>query len=183
MFEGSGPTALVALFAALVALLVGLATALINRRNAGLQAVISQQMKHAEFRQAWINRLREEMANLRSRLLTLDQPDAPGTKAGSGSKSPRERRAEFLASSTMVRLMMDRKDEDYGRMVELIDRFEAGSNASPAKGSPPAQDSDLLDFIEVCQDIIKREWEVTKADMHRLPADYASAQRRRRIER
>ncbi|HEX8532760.1 MAG TPA: hypothetical protein VF662_01175 [Allosphingosinicella sp.] len=172
-------TAVAALFAAFVALLVGLTTALIARRNAGLQAVINQQMKHAEFRQAWIDTLRQEMATLRALALTSTHSSLASGTGDGAVQSAAKARFDILASATTVRLMMDRKDQDYDRLVDLIEKIEAESFEGADTGEGP-RDKDLHNFIEVCQDILKREWEVTKADMHRLPAEYARSEEAKR---
>src|ERR671932_337296 len=96
-------TAYTALIASLVALVVGLWTAFVNRRNAGLQAVIVQQTKHAEFRQAWINRLREQMAELSA---------AAYGSAANGDEEVK-RQLNIRKAAAMVRLLMDRNDTDY----------------------------------------------------------------------
>jgi hypothetical protein len=41
--------------------------AIVAKRNGYLQARTTQQLKHAEFRQVWINWLRDEMANYQAR--------------------------------------------------------------------------------------------------------------------
>ena len=144
-----------ALAAAVVAVIGVLITAFVTWRNGYLQARVSQQLKHAEFRQMWINALREEMA--RFQLLTAQ------------SLSDQDKKADLVQSMSMILLRMDRNDEDYDRLVrkmdEVVERIETrGDGGAPANGGTA-----LSDLLLICQDILKREWVVTKAEMNRTP--------------
>jgi hypothetical protein len=143
-----------ALAAALVAVVGVLITAFVTWRNGYLQARVSQQLKHAEFRQTWINALREEMA--RFQLLTAQ------------SLIDKEKGADLVQSMSMILLRMDRNDEDYDRLVgkmdEVVDGIEAPRGEASAKGGTAPSD-----LLLICQDILKREWDVTKVEMNRTP--------------
>jgi hypothetical protein len=148
-------TSTYALIAACVALAGVLITAFVTWRNGYLQARVSQQLKHADFRQTWINALREEMA--RFQLLTAQ------------SRTDADKFANLAQSMSMILLRMDRNDEDYDRLVgkmdEVMDLIEAGRAGSAAAPSITA----ASDLLLICQDILKREWDVTKDEMNRTP--------------
>lgn len=144
-----------ALAAAVIAVMGVLVTAFVTWRNGYLQARVSQQLKHAEFRQTWINALREEMA--RFQLLTAQS--ATDAKKG----------AELVQSMSMILLRMDRNDEDYDRLVvkmdEVVDNVAARRDGTSAVPHPSA----ASDLLLICQDVLKREWDVTKQEMNRTP--------------
>jgi hypothetical protein len=135
--------------------------AIVAKRNGYLQARTTQQLKHAEFRQVWINRLRDEMANYQAR---ASEPGAT------------DERIELGESIFTVLMLMDRNDPDYGRLAAQIRAVERLSGDAKAPNSQAALTeaklTDHADLLGICQDILTREWEVTKAEMHETPWDW-----------
>ena len=146
-----------ALAAAIVAVVGVLITAFVTWRNGYLQARVSQQLKHAEFRQTWINALREEMA--RFQLLTAQSLVDVGKDA------------ELAQSMSMILLRMDRSDEDYDRLVRQDGRRHRtpSRRVATAPTLRPGKAPPRADLLLICQDILKREWNVTKDEMNRTP--------------
>ena len=73
-------------------------------QNGFVQTRATQQLKHAEFRQAWINALREEMA----RFLLLAVQTSTGAK----------KKSEAIHSMAMILMRMNRTDKHYDELVE-----------------------------------------------------------------
>lgn len=161
-----------ALAAAAIAVIGVLITALVTWRNGHLQVRVAQQLKHAEFRQTWINALREEMA--RFQLLTAQSLRDPNKDA------------ELVQSMSMILLRMDRADKDYDRLVETMDGVvgavvgdvaaDVGGDVVECKSSTgdAGRGTAPTDLLLICQDILKREWDVTKAEMNRTPVIWPS---------
>ena len=116
-----------------------------SRRNAKEQNALASRMKLADFREAWLNRLRDSISELEAEILTLPSVSTSAM-----------RRAFELA--TKIRLLMNRRDPRYTELDELL--FAITNN-------------DLLDsrfklaseLTELTQDILKAEWGVLKQDL------------------
>lgn len=100
--------------------------------------------KLAEFRQAWINELRVQMSTLQSLGVT------PGI-------SHAEKDA-FYKAGTMIELLMNRDDPQFPQLQECMYALLAAETLEEkyACNAP---------YIEVCQDILKREWDRLKAEL------------------
>ena len=112
----------------------------------GVQRQIEFQrgVKIAEFRQAWINDLRESMSKFQSMGVTpnLDHALEP----------------EFYRLGTKIELLMNRKDTRYAALQQLLYQFlQAKSTEEKYACNGP--------YIELCQDILKTEWDVLKRDL------------------
>jgi hypothetical protein len=108
------------------------------------QIELQRAVKVAEFRQDWINDLRESMAKFQSMGVTpnLDHALEP----------------EFYRLGTKIELLMNREDQRYAALQGLLYQFlEAKSTAEKYACNVP--------YIELCQDILKTEWDVLKRDL------------------
>lgn len=126
----------------------------ISRRNAELGASLEANVKLAEFRQNWIDAMRADMAKFQS-IATLPQGD------------PTKER-EFYELGTRIELRMNPEDPDYNELQDALYAYYSATD----------DDEKLIanaPFVEVCQSILKREWDVLKADLRKLdmhdPAD------------
>lgn len=137
--------------AALLSFCGALLAGFVAWRNGWLQTRTVQQMKHADFRQIWIDKLREEMA----RFIRL-----AGEADGSRGKS-----AVLQESLAMIILRMDKDDPDYDELTTVMGRVADRSAAHDQDAAAEA----LSIFLVVSQRILKREWERTKGDMHATP--------------
>ncbi len=100
--------------------------------------------KIAEFRQAWINELRESMALLQS--------------IGVTPNLQQQQQADFYKAGTKIELLMNRDDERYETLQECMYAFLAAETLEEKyRCNAP--------FIIICQDILKTEWEVLKKDL------------------
>lgn len=122
-------------------------TAKIARANAELSASLEANVRLAEFRQKWIDALREDMAKFQS-LATQPHTD------------PKLQR-EFYELGTRIELRMNPKDPNYNELQDAMYAYFSADN-----------DDDKLfantPYIEVCQSILKQEWDVLKEDLKKL---------------
>jgi hypothetical protein len=113
-------------------------------KTAQRQDHLASQLKLAEFRQAWINELRECFSELQALALTTDY----------STQSMKE--AYRLAIK--VRLLMNASDARYNELSGLLEAVVG--NADPlGKGKL------VRTLIPLCQTILKTEWEVLKKDL------------------
>ncbi len=107
---------------------------------------ISSAVKIAEFRQAWINTLRDALARFASLGLTLNVNDA----------------REINELQTKIDLLMNREDSRYELLHERMTAFVSASDALQRAIC-------LGDFAIVSQDILKQEWETLKTELRNIP--------------
>lgn len=103
-------------------------------------------MKIAEFRQAWINNLRDEMAEFQSYGV---HPES----------NPAQERI-FYKLGTKIELLMNPNDPDYPELQQQMYAF-----LSVSDGDTVDKYSQNPKFIELCQRILKREWDRLKRDI------------------
>lgn len=130
--------------------LVGWITALYTTRriyhSAKARMHFERLMKISDFRQSWINSLRDCMAELQSHGIT------PGHRPGN--------QREFYRLGTKIELLMNPNDPDYDALQSSLYNFLGSS-----EGSIGAKFGHNAEYIEICQRILKREWERLKADL------------------
>lgn len=130
--------------AALIAL-VGVAITIgIQNKNFKSQLRSSHAVKIAEMRQAWINDLRRAMSKFQSYGVTPEIEHA--------------NHREFYEAGTQIELMMNPKDPDFAELQLCLYKF------LEAKGVEEKYSSNAQ-YIEVCQRILKREWETLKQEV------------------
>lgn len=103
-------------------------------------------LKIAEFRQEWINTLRDEMAEFQSYGIL------PGSDPG------KER--DFYRLGTKIELLMNPHDPDYLELQEHMYNF-----LSVADGDTIIKYRQNAGFVALCQKILKREWDRLKSDI------------------
>jgi hypothetical protein len=112
----------------------------------------AERMKLAEFRQAWINQLRDAMAEFHA--------------IGMNPHNDQESFTEFYKHGTKIELLMNRDDEDYPELQRLLYALLQAKTVGEkyAVNAP---------YVDVCQRIIKREWEVLKQKLREAESSYA----------
>ncbi|MCA0948491.1 hypothetical protein LCM08_26475 [Salipiger pacificus] len=103
-------------------------------------------LKISEFRQNWINELRDSMSDFQSH----------GILPGNDPTTDRE----FYRLGTKIELLMNPNDPDYKELSDLMYRFLMASD-----GEAIDKYGNNAEFIDVCQRILKREWERLKSDL------------------
>lgn len=129
-----------ALGAAIFAFISAMTSIYVQRKNARFQADISARIKLAEFRQAWINSLREHFVELHTKL------------AGRPAKADEEISKDLFR----ILLMLNKDDTNVPKVKKLI-----GDVIGRGKAANSAQ----IELLEIFQTIIKDEWEVTKSNL------------------
>jgi hypothetical protein len=113
-------------------------------RGIGRQIQLQRATKIAEFRQAWINELREAMADFQSF----------GVTPNSGQLETRE----FYKYGTQIELLMNKADPNYSKLQNAMYCFLSAKTIEQKFGCNAP-------FVEVCQDILKTEWRVLKKEL------------------
>jgi len=144
-FISSNQSTLTVIFVPILTLWV---TARVSKSNANVadisqekQRKLAHQLKLAEFRQAWIDNLREDFAIYSA--LTWDAE----TNAGLESKKER------IKVQTRILLRLNPRDKDYDLVVQSL----RNPVADKSKGRQA--------IYEIAQPLLKREWDRLKADL------------------
>lgn len=103
-------------------------------------------LKISEFRQNWINELRDCISDFQSHGVLP-------------SNDPTKDR-EFYRLGTKIELLMNPNDPDYDQLQGLMYEFLVAAN-----GDTISKYGNNAEFVEVSQRILKREWERLKADL------------------
>ena len=112
--------------------------------NADRQIDLTSRVKLADFRQGWINDLRDSFAELQSCALTNTFSDVEMTT--------------LYRLSAKIHLLMNREDPRYVQVSGAV--MAITSNANPAGRARVVQELTAL-----AQDVLKTEWEVLKVDL------------------
>lgn len=127
-----------------------LITSFVTRRNAKEASALASRSKLADFREAWLNRLRDAIAEL-------------GAETLSGSiDSGRLNKQRIHELAIKIRLLMNRRDPRYESLHELL------LAASTAKAEDES-DAVISNLTKIAQDILKTEWETLKYDLEYEP--------------
>ena len=102
-------------------------------------------LKISEFRQQWINDLRNAMAEFQSYGV---MPNGDPTK-----------RREFYRLGTKIELLMNPNDTDYGSLHALLEEFFDKASATEDEKFEVDER-----YVAICQRILKREWNRLKSD-------------------
>jgi len=111
----------------------------IARDNARLQAKLTANVKLAEFRQRWIDCLREDMAKFGSLGVT---PDLDHNSM-----------QEFYELGTRIELRMNPNDENFAELQDCMYAFLGAELIEEKFAANPR-------FVRICQEVLKREWDV-----------------------
>ena len=134
----------VPLFVGLIALIGVVITLRTQNKNFKKQIRSAHALKLAEMRQDWIHRLREAMATFQSYGVTPDLEH--------------DKKREFYESGTLIELYMNRDDPDFLELRDCLNEFLSAENNLEKWAANP-------DFVIRCQIILKREWDVLKAEL------------------
>jgi hypothetical protein len=144
-------TASAAITAAIFATVTGYFNGRIAKQNAVLQARIAQRVKRADFRQLWINNLRSSF---------IDFSDSLFWKG-----PPQDVERQLTKSLMQITLLMNKDDKDFEKLRQSMSK---AMSDSVNKNS----DGEHFKFVQLCQSILKREWEVTKKELALLEDDF-----------
>jgi hypothetical protein len=105
---------------------------------------LQSEMRIAEFRQVWIDKLREAFVDI---IENCSKPIRTGN----------EDYPIVMARVARVELMMNPRDPDYGKLKILVDQLRAGDHSGVPK-----------ELVTVSQAILKREWDRLKGDLAKV---------------
>ena len=132
--------AVAAFGAALFAFVASLINVRVQSRNAELQARTASAIKIAEFRQIWIDKLRENFVSLQVKI----------------ASNPSDLDKELSEDIFRILLMMNKDDTNISEIKSLVSK-----SLSKDTTSRQAQ----IELLGLLQNIIKTEWEVVKANL------------------
>lgn len=118
-------------------------TVVMHHINSNNQIRSSHALKVAEMRQTWINDLRDAMSEFHSYVTTV--PDDKDTNS-----------RELYEKSTHIKLLMNPKDKNYVKLERCMEKLHAEKSQNSQASH---------DLIEICQDILKTEWETLKSEI------------------
>jgi hypothetical protein len=107
------------------------------------QTKLNSKGKIAEFRQAWINNLRDAMAKV--------------MRQGLGAPV----QSEVIEATARIQLLMNKKDGRYPALTKCLKEYAIAMKLGD-------QRYDSSELLELCQDILKNEWEVLKKELLEL---------------
>ena len=116
----------------------------ISERNAQRVDSTTRSIKLSEHRLLWIQKLRDEMAVFQSWGMT------PGVDHAA--------KREFYEHGTRIELLMNPRDPDYRALQGLMYRL-LSADGIDEKYSVSGE------YVELCQGILKREWEIAKMEL------------------
>lgn len=121
-------------------------TSFFTRRNAKEQNALASRTKLADFREAWLNRLRDAIAEFGAEVLVV--PSESGTL----------NRHRIYELATKIRLLMNRRDPHYDTLNGLL-------LAVSDRRAEDISDKFAAELTMLAQDILKAEWETLKYDL------------------
>lgn len=129
-----------------------------------MSLVIAKEQKVSEFRQTWINALRDDLAEAISSASTLTTmlQDA----AGRLSEARLREWARFAAALARIELRMNRTEEPHKRLIACIREAENLMHRLDESGGDYDQKEWLSlqdQVVKVSQDLLKIEWDIVKA--------------------
>lgn len=133
-----------------------------------LVTILAKEQKTSEFRQAWIDALRQDLSDFASasisltdslRLLTGGQNSADVVR----DHLLKERYAEVKQiEATRIRVLLRLNPVEHTKLIGLIDRAYSYSAAREEKIYASAGESLVSDFIKESQTVLKYEWKRVK---------------------
>lgn len=132
------------IFAAIIGGIFGYIFNQLSHRTAKMKQISDTTLKLSDHRVEWINNLRNTMSEFQSYAVT------PGLDHISERK--------FYETGTKLELLMNPNDENYQELQKIMyQMLRAKSHMEKFQANPH--------FIEICQKILKQEWERVKSDI------------------
>lgn len=132
--------------AAVIAGFIALYGHWVAQKNAERLIRVQAKAKLAEMRQTWVNELRDSMATFHSYAMTPELDHA--------------NQREFYEHGTRVELFMNPGDPDFPALQNcMYEALSARSHSEKWSGNAA--------YVEVCQRIIKREWNVLRDELNK----------------
>jgi hypothetical protein len=117
----------------------------ISRKNAELNAALEAAKQLASNRQEWINGLREDMSSFMALATERDHETFD--------------RSKVIQTGLRIELRMNPEDRDYQILRSSMSAVVKSTDGMTEK------DDGMGTYIETCQKILKREWDVLKGEL------------------
>lgn len=119
-----------------------------SRKLADKERALGVQLKLAEFRQAWIDSLREDIACYAAVTFHTESDPIPAANL-----------REIVTLGARIRMRLNTSDPDYEAFIAAL------SYSLPTTGEQREQAKTGATAVSIGQKILKREWERLKADL------------------
>jgi hypothetical protein len=139
-------TVLVPIISAAIGAIAAIIAGRYLKKNEDKRRSFEGTLKVAEFRQQWINDLRNTMAEYQSYGILP------------GFDPSKERK--FYELGTKIELLMNPNDRDFANLQGILYQF-----LESAEGDKIDKYQNNAEFVAICQGILKREWERLKQDL------------------
>ncbi len=140
-------TAVAGLLSCLAVIASAYISSTIAKKNIELnrkQLKFNHELKLAEFRQKWIDNLRDTMAEFQA--------------IGTHPKTDQILEKDFYKLGTKIQLLMNPADSEYDKLHSIMYEYYYAQT--------PDEKNNLDDtFVKLCQGILKREWDRLKSDL------------------
>lgn len=129
-----------------------------------LASVLSKELKTSEFRQAWIDALRNDLADLASLVLLTDDVMAHKVQQGKADELPAyviENQDIFIKiTACAMRIEMRLNPTEHQRLLEIVRKIGTATKTFRGNTSETSRAADEL--LEESQRVLKREWQRVK---------------------
>lgn len=116
--------------------------------------IFGREQKTAEFRQAWVDQLRAECAELVARIYLRDGSYAVGYPGQAEAKA--QATVAFWIAEAKVRLRLSRNRKSYRSTIDYLDQI--GELVRNGNYDLSCFSDLILRFTECCQSIVNEEW-------------------------
>ena len=148
-----------ALLTALGGVVAALAAFLVQPLVAWLTAALGFKLGISQFRQKWIEQLRDLLSEFMTEAshLSIEQ------QAGHVDPRANPRRTErIMLLDTKISLMLNRHEADHRKLLDLTFEIVQRSMLPTADTTGSAYGERLGEYVKLSQDILKREWDRLK---------------------
>jgi len=128
-----------------------------------LGLVVSKEQKTSEFRQAWIDALRDDLATYLSRInSTYDAAQAGFKNRSELWKAVREDMTKMTDASSRVRLRLNSGEKPSAAIIETIKRIDELFHPETNPEKPQQIDDLQIRLVSQGRIVLKEEWERVK---------------------
>jgi hypothetical protein len=121
-----------------------------STKSLAVERRLAVELKLVEFRQDWINALRNDLADFISAAGT---PDVEGSAA------------RGISAMARINLRLNPKDPDFDHFIDRMHDLSSMIHSAKDKDTIQAWGLANADLIDISQRILKREWDRLKADL------------------
>lgn len=130
--------------------------------------ILAKEQKTSEFRQAWIDALRQDLSDFAAAAISLTDPvrllaESSATASELRRHLLKERYPELKQiEATRTRILLRLNPEEHCKLISLIERAYSYSAARDERDDPNAGSRLIADFVSESQAVLKYEWKRVK---------------------